>query len=576
MKKNTEKGSVLLLVIAIILFVSLIALSFSKLVDQPGKHQAGEVAINRVIHLAQSGVNWAAAVLQTIPKADRTVENFIKKLEQNPYIKGAKEQGEVALTGFGQANSAYKEIWVTAVAKLNDNTYTLRKQLWIEPINMGKFIISTPSHVTINAANDFEGSIAANSITVAMALDTAGVKGTTITGNLIGKEDVDVSGKVELKGYICVEKDAIVRNGATVTGNVYAGRNFNLGTNSVVGKNVYAGGYIYNGGYLSESDPATAGEVHGGTISGNTYSGGQTWVYHGIIGQSAYARGKITAYTRGIIQKAYSVSEKPGKTHGEFLLPDEVRKITEEEFNAAIEHNFIKNNDLTRPACTGKTCTPQLLDLKKHRIKIDSGESVKFIVDQSKKLEHDFYPGYYNYIYSARTVGLYKKRPFKLYFNRQGHYFFKSIQGSSEKGRLVYPYFYFDLRGYKDNNFEGICIFIDKNLFIYRSKIYLKYDNTGYKSLEELLKTDEGTELAKELAKYVYIEVGGKFTCAGEGASLFGSILTNELDIKQGLHKKGVGSIHVRKDTGEYIENLNLIFSQAQYTEKHPEQWRCP
>jgi hypothetical protein len=100
--------------------------ALSTFISQPSINQARRVSHDQIIYLAQSGVNWAAAVWNATNGSSGTADDFNATLSNTDY---APPMGSVDLQRIPGPNNNTSQIWVRSHANLAGNSYWLVKYI---------------------------------------------------------------------------------------------------------------------------------------------------------------------------------------------------------------------------------------------------------------------------------------------------------------------------------------------------------------------------------------------------------------------------------------------------------------
>ncbi len=601
-----EQGATLLFVIAVLLTVSILGVGIYTLVSRPGVNQAVRVSHDRVIYLAQSGVNWAAAVYNA---TNGTPQDFGETLAANPYIPTT---GSVTLGNFTQPGSGNStEIWVNATAHVAGNSYTLLKWIGLydpaapvspvdAPPGAAQMVISSiEENMLVLNQNTIDGNIAGAKVVLGNQV--------TVQGNIIGTDDLilenhskvtDNARTEEIEGSVCVEGDLYMynhtliegdayvhgdvvlgSNSATIQGNLVADGDVRLGNKAVIGGNVNATGTVTLGASNSE-------------IAGNVLAGGDV-----VLGSSTLIRGNVDV--RGSVRMGWS-SEISGRVRsmgsidmsggGNTIEGDAVAEGNIVlGWESDIQGNILQNTTISPaisapgspPSCSAGICKPRLFDLDQDMTSgsgitygelIDAADdlSIAWKRDSSNPLppvddsvDHAILTQDYDGIYGDLVLGG-KNRVYLTV----GTYYFKSITTGTK------PELYLDLTNRSAApDYQGITIFVEQGVeFGNQLSIYVKSTASGgYEPMDDV---------DPSLAGYVYIESGDTFIF-GNGNEWFGTIMarntsdTNDRAIAFSNDTDLIGSYHAVDGIAASANALDVYYVPAQYALQHPEQWVC-
>ncbi len=610
MIKKTQKGSILVAVIAFILFASVVAVSFHTLVNEPGKNQAKEVALDRAMYLAQSGVNWAAAVLRTIPEQERTIDTFKEKLKDYPYSSVKSEQDKVVLTAFKRKNSKVDEFWVASKATVQGNTYSLKKRLWVDfpptpdayhVVNQlnNELRLRENTHVKgdlavkklwLGGSSSIEGNVAVLEDTtlkvshikgnLCVGEDLTMTAGAKIDGNVVVQGNLNISGlNSYIGGDVYVKGDVRVHIDAKIKGNVYATGEVIIVERGKIQGNVYAGKKIKlrTWGAIGQEGKTSVAFSRGGDIEvymnchiyGNAYAGNDIYVKRSgaRIHGDAYSGGKIDL---GLLAKIYGDAYAKGK----IIHKKQVKGTPHPNSSQEIPVSFIPPSlgSCKEKLKEIKACSPRL------RENIPVAENGDITFSSSSNIgslpngpDNPLPPASYGSIDSTTSDAC-------CLYLKTGDYFFKEVNWNLLGKPAMH--FYLDLSDrLPAPAYKGINLFFrDKAIFRRGVKIFVRREKgEGYIAFNDLTEDDQ-----IKLARYVYMEAKEKIKFSSleiTGWEWLGTIFSKEIELTATAFRRGkiIGSYNSILDPKKYedVIEIDFVFSQAEYTKVHPKQWSC-
>ena len=604
---DRQQGSTLVFVIAVLLVLSTLGVGLYTLVSRPGIDQATRVSHDQLIYLAQSGVNWAAAVYNA---SNGTPEDFGETLAGNPYPSSL---GSVTLGNFTQAGSGNStEIWVNATASLSGNSFSLLKWigLYVPPASdppMGDIppgaasmvISSVEQDMLVLNQNDIVGNIAGADIILGNQV--------TVQGDIVSSGDLFLVNQSEvsdnvltdgIEGNVCVEGDLFMYNHTLITGNAYVHGDVVLGSNEatiqgnlVADGDVYLGNKAVVGGNVNATGSVTLGSDNS-EIGGNVLAGSNV-----VLGSKTLVRGNVDALgnvqmgwrsqINGSVRSMQYINMSAGRNtiKGDATAEGSIVLASSSDIQGNVLQNTAIFPAISAPAppssCLVDICKPQLFDLDQEMTS-GSGVSYRELIESADDLtlawqrdsleplppvnqsdDHDSLVQDYDGIYGDLTLGGQNK----LYLT-VGNYYFRSIQAGSK------PELYLDLSDRSAApDYKGINIFVEKGvLFGNQLSVYVKSTPDG--SYESMKNADSA------LAGYVYIECGDTFWF-GNSNEWFGTIMARNDDDWLGRaivfwnDTDLIGSYHAIDGIAASANALDVTYVASQYAFQHPDQWTC-
>jgi cytoskeletal protein CcmA (bactofilin family) len=310
---SDSAGFTLVYVIIGMVVLTTLSVGVYTITSRSGTDMAKRVPHDQVILLAQSGLNYAAAMAKVV-EDDETIENEDKagqfktmlEAESYPIILGAGEfrldAGEV-ITGVD-----LEKIIVTSAAELGDVSFSLSTDfeysfsLLPSGANASIFALNSPnSNQSLDNQNTVDGSIHGINITLGNQSE--------VTGDVIATGNVTLINHAEVGGGICAAGNVDLQNHTSVAEDIHSFGNVILGANkSEVAGNIYASGNVelLNGAQV-QGDIHAGGNVTLGSnnsrVHGSIYATGNVTMQHQtIVDNNVHAGGNVELTTRGTVQ----------------------------------------------------------------------------------------------------------------------------------------------------------------------------------------------------------------------------------------------------------------------------------
>ena len=604
---DRQQGTTLVFVIAVLVVISTLGIGLYTLVSRPGINQAIRVSHDQLIYLAQSGVNWAAAVYNA---TNGTPEDFGDKLGANPYTPPS---GSVILGNFTQPGTGNStEIWVNATASLSGNSFSILKWIGLYapptseppisdiPPGVASMVISSVGEdMLVLNQNDIVGNIAGADIILG---NQVSVQGEVVTSGdlfLINQSEITDNALTNAtEGNVCVEGDLFMYNQTLITGNAYVHGDVVLGANAatiqgdlVADGDVYLGNKAVVGGNVHATGSVTLGSDNS-EIKGNVLAGANV-----ILGSNTLIRGSVDAVGSvqmgwksqiyGSVRSMRYIDMSAGRNtiNGDATAEGSITLASSSD----IQGNALQNTAISPaisapappPSCLVNVCKPHLFDLDQemtsgsgvsYRELIESADdltlawkrdSVEPLPPVNTSVDHDSKVRDYDGIYGDLTLGGQNK----LYLT-VGDYYFRSIQAGNK------PKLYLDLSNRSAApDYQGINIFVEKGVVLGNQfSVYVKSTSDG--SYEAMKNVDSA------LAGYVYIECGNTFWF-GNSNEWFGTIMARNDNDSLGRaivfwnDTDLIGSYHAIDGIAASANALDVTYAASQYAFQHPEQWEC-
>ncbi len=523
-------GFTLVYVIIGMIVLATLSVGVYTVTSRSGLDMAKRAPHDQVILLAQSGLNYAAAVAKVV-KDDETIDDENKAATFKADLEAETYPIAMGPGGFTLSASDVIEVTdentervvVTSTATTGDVSFSLSTDFEYSfssaepPSEPGSspadYVLYTGGTLSLPSGSKIDGSVASEKVEVNAA-------NTEITGNIVSRTSVEVSSGSSIGGNICAANgDVILRSANTrVEGDVNAHGNVIVGTRVQTGGNIIASGDVT----LQSSQASVAKDVHSG---GNVDIGSQCSV-HGNV----FANGNVS------LRNSWSSIEMNVHVGGNLALQNNthIRGDAYVGGNISIGSPGSIDNNIDGTAHQNTTVPPReepippyaCPDVQKPRLQSFTGGTQNVTVPQST---HDTIipPGKYNIltINGGSTTTLRAGTCNEV--TDSGCFFFNAINGANWGQQLR-----LDL-----SPGERITVFVTGDVS-YTGDVLVSADGATWTPIDEL-----NQEIARELAKKVYWEVHGSFTIgtSNNKRKWFGTVLSkNNISFPSGFF--GIGA----------------------------------
>lgn len=544
-ERSRAAGFTMVYLILGMLVVSALSVGVYTLTSRSGMDMARRVPHDQVILLAQSGLNYAAAVDKAVQDDediddDDKASTFKAELEAKPYpmALGAGsftlDAGEVLPSGENAT------VIVTSTATIGDVTFSLSTDFEYRgdsedpspEVDTSTFALTSPnSHLILDNQNTVDGSIHGKNVILGNQSE--------VTGDIIATGNVTLINHAQVGRGICASGNVDLQNHTSVAADIHSFGDVTLGANrSEVAGSIYATGNVtlLNGAQVQ-------GDIHAGKnvtlgannsrVHGSIYAAGNVTMRHQTrVDNDVHAGGNVELTTLGTVL---------GNVIAESTITLGNQSVIEGNATAggAINHGWktkIKgvpfenapNPNPTPP--TAPTVCPRFC-MPDHAVFSPGTNNITVSPNNDRTLA----PGSYG------NLQLDGKNKLSL---RAGDYYFAGITAGTQPS--------LDL----DLSLGEINIFVQGNVsFGDRLEIFV--------NSESITQDNNLKEALKPLAAKVYLETLGSFTMSNKN-QWFGTIYAKN-DIEFSNRNLLVGSYHSSSGQITPGNQMEVYFVQSTY-----------
>lgn len=524
-------GFTMIYVIVGMIVLSTLSVGLYTMTRSSATDMAKRVPHDQVILLAQSGLNYAAAMY----KDEDNAENFVNSIHTMTLQLG---NGEFEL--IANEDKKNEKVIVTSNATVGDVAFSLSTDFEYggnsEDPPSGSdasiFALNSPnSNLSLDNQNTVDGSIHGKDVTLGNQSE--------VTGDIIATGNVTLINHAEVGGGICASGNVELQNHTSVAADIHSFGNVILGANhSEVAGSVYAAGNVtlLNGAQV-QGDIHAGGNVTLGSnnsrVHGSIYAAGNVTMQHLTrVDNNVHAGGNVELTTQGTVLGNVAAGAnitlinqsvvEGDATAGGAIIHGWRTSV------AGMETAFAPNPNPTEP--TPPTVCPQIC-MPDHASVTPGTDDISVSWNHDRTLA----PGSYG------NLQLGGKN--KLYLSG-GDYHFAQISTNTQ------PSLYLDLSS------GDIGIFVQGNVsFGDQLKIYV--------NAQAITQGNNLKEALKPLAAKVYLETLGSFTMSNQN-QWFGTIYAKN-NIVFNNQNLLVGSYH--SSTGQITpgNQMDVHFVQSSY-----------